>query len=110
MKTVKPLAALLLLGAVSLTACGKPDTVQESELQPAEPRQAEREQILAELPNQEPEDPERPICRNLKPGDPWYPRWTYCCDTADKTQSYWTGAEGYPSGTWSGNCYSFGLR
>ena len=110
MKTLKPLAALVLWGVTALTACGKPDTVPASELQPAEPRQAEREQILATLPPPPPESQARPICRNLQAGDPWYPKWTYCCDTANGTQSYWTGSEGFPSGSWSGNCASFGLR
>jgi hypothetical protein len=110
MKIVKLLTACSLLGLMGLTACGKPDTVQESELQPSEPREAERERILSQLADAGSQSEEQPICRNLRQGDPWYPQWTYCCDNDTRTQSYWTSAEGSGSGMFNGSCYSFGLR
>lgn len=50
------------------------------------------------------------ICRYLRPGDFWYPSWIYCCDNADRSQSYWI-ASGQTTGSWfSGSCYDFSLR
>jgi hypothetical protein len=110
MKVVKPLAVFCLLGFVGLAGCGGKDTGQEDELQPSEPRQAERERILAEVQNSGASSEEYLICRNLRPGDPWYPSWVYCCDNDSRTQSFWTGDNGHPTGTFNGSCYSWGLR
>jgi hypothetical protein len=121
MKVVKPLAVFCLLGFVGLAGCGGKDTGQEDEpqsadsghevvLQPSEPRQAERERILTEVQNSGAPSEEYLICRNLRPGDPWYPSWVYCCDNDSRTQSFWTGDNGHPTGTFNGSCYSWGLR
>ncbi|HVG61764.1 MAG TPA: hypothetical protein VNA24_24595 [Hyalangium sp.] len=110
MNVVKPLAAFCLLGFVGLAGCGGKDTGQEEELQPSEPRQAERERILAELQDAGASSEGYLICRNLQQGDPWYPSWVYCCDNDTRTQSFWTGGNGHPTGTFNGSCYSWGLR
>lgn len=49
------------------------------------------------------------ICRKLVTGDPYHPAWNHCCDSKDRSQSYWRGNDG--SGGWySGSCYSWGVR
>lgn len=110
MRIVKSLVCLCLLGLTGLAGCDGADTQQASELQPSEPRQAERERILAKLDRIEVDAKEHLICRNLRQGDPWYPKYLYCCDNDSMTQSYWTGATGNPTGNWDGNCFSWGLR
>lgn len=113
MNIPKPLAALLLWAVAVLASCGKPDTEPAIQPVPASSEPAAPEQppaaISAPQPRQ-PGDEVGPICRNLGPGDRWYPQWTYCCDNADRTQSYWTGSTGFASGTWTGSCASFGIR
>jgi hypothetical protein len=55
------------------------------------------------LPMRQHQPPGPPICRDLGPGDAWYPEWVHCCDSADQTQSTWTQADG-SSGVWDGSC------
>jgi hypothetical protein len=50
-----------------------------------------------------------PICRELGSGDPYHPAWTHCCDSADRTESYWRDSDGN-GGWYSGSCYSWDVR
>jgi hypothetical protein len=49
------------------------------------------------------------ICRELGTGDPYHPAWIHCCDSRDRTESYWLDNDG--NGGWYGNsCYAWGVR
>ena len=49
------------------------------------------------------------ICRELGTGDPYHPSWIHCCDSQDRTESYWLDSDGN-GGWYSGSCYSWDVR
>lgn len=49
------------------------------------------------------------ICRELGNGDPYHPAWIHCCDSKDRTESYWLDNDGN-GGWYGGSCYAWGVR
>ncbi|MCP4124974.1 MAG: hypothetical protein GY751_24800, partial [Bacteroidetes bacterium] len=49
------------------------------------------------------------ICRNLREGDPSYPKWIRCCDDESMTKSDWTRSDGAVI-TYSGSCSSHNIE
>ncbi len=49
------------------------------------------------------------ICRQLAWGDPYFPRWNYCCDVDNGARSRWTSPLGF-EGVWDGGCASWGIK
>lgn len=52
--------------------------------------------------------PAAAICRNLAPGDKYFPRYVRCCDTGDG-RSWWVSRAGRRS-LWRGSCRRWGIR
>lgn len=48
------------------------------------------------------------VCRNLKPGEPYYKKWSYCCDTAGN-RSDWINRESGKTSNHNGSCNSWGI-
>jgi hypothetical protein len=56
-----------------------------------------------------PPPPGYAICRELAPGDAYHPDWIHCCDSRDRTESYWLDKDGN-GGWYSDSCHAWGIR